>query len=193
MTRLRSSPGWNGFEMNAVAANSATSRLRIWEDAADITITGMSAEASSSRSECSKVRPSPSGRKRSRRISAGRWDVDRKRSPSPSEEKRTILSRDKDLLKHGRVTHGYWVRATDPPAQFREIVDAFDLRRNFQPFSRCMECNGQLRVADETEVLDRIPFAVLVAYDEFWQCEECRKIYWKGSHYTQLARLIETV
>ncbi len=110
-----------------------------------------------------------------------------------SDEKRTILSRDRDLLKHGRVTHGYWVRATDPPAQFREVIDAFDLRRSFQPFTRCMECNGQLRVADEAAVLDHIPFAVLVAYDEFWQCETCHKIYWKGSHYTQLARLIETI
>ncbi len=112
---------------------------------------------------------------------------------SSSDEKRTILSRDRDLLKHGRVTHGYWVRSTDPPAQFREIIDAFDLRRSFQPFTRCMVCNGHLRLADESAVLDHIPFAVLVAYDEFWQCESCKKIYWKGSHYTQLARLIETI
>lgn len=108
-----------------------------------------------------------------------------------SEEKRVILSLDPELLRHARVTHGYWVKETNPPAQFREIVDSFDLRRSLRPFSRCMECNGDLRVAEDSEVMDQIPFAVLVAFDDFWQCEQCRRIYWKGSHYERLAQLIE--
>ncbi|MDH3588057.1 MAG: Mut7-C ubiquitin/RNAse domain-containing protein [Gammaproteobacteria bacterium] len=108
-------------------------------------------------------------------------------------DKRTILSRDKGILKNARVTHGYWVRATDPPTQLREIVEAFDLRRSLRPFSRCMECNGHLRIADDADVIDQIPFAVLVAFDDFWQCEQCRRVYWKGSHYTQLATLLEQI
>ncbi|NND61050.1 MAG: twitching motility protein PilT [Gammaproteobacteria bacterium] len=110
-----------------------------------------------------------------------------------TEENRVILSRDRELLKNARVSHAYWLRESDPPAQFREIVNTFDLRRTLRPFSRCMDCNGELRVAEESEVLERIPFAVLVAFDDFWQCEECRQVYWKGSHYERMAQLIETI
>lgn len=108
-----------------------------------------------------------------------------------SVEKRVILSRDPDLLKNARITHGYQVQASDPPAQFREIVEAFDLRRSLRPLSRCIECNGALRVVDDAEVIDQIPFAVLVAFDDFWQCENCHHVYWKGPHYAQLATLLE--
>lgn len=108
-----------------------------------------------------------------------------------STDKRTILSRDAELLKNACITHGYHVQAVDPPAQFREIVDTFDLRRSLRPLSRCVECNGQLRMADESDVMDQIPFAVLVAFDDFWQCEQCEHVYWKGPHYAQLATLLE--
>ncbi len=108
-----------------------------------------------------------------------------------SSEKRTILSRDRALLKNGKVTHGYWVRATDPPGQLREIVEAFDLRRALSPFSRCMECNGRLRKADDADVMDQVPFAVLVAFDDFWRCESCGRVYWQGSHYATLAAILE--
>ncbi|MBT8136205.1 MAG: Mut7-C ubiquitin/RNAse domain-containing protein [Gammaproteobacteria bacterium] len=108
-------------------------------------------------------------------------------------DKRTILTRDKGILKHARVTHGYWVRDTDPPEQLREIVDTFDLRRSLRPFSRCMECNGALRVADDGDIIDRVPFSVLVAFDEFWQCESCQQVYWKGSHYRQLELLLDQI
>lgn len=108
-------------------------------------------------------------------------------------QKRVILSRDLGLLKNGRVTHGYWVRATDAPAQLREVVESFDLRASLQPFTRCMDCNGRLRSADDNEVMELVPPAVVLSCDGFWQCADCRKIYWKGSHYEQLKRVIDAI
>lgn len=107
-----------------------------------------------------------------------------------STEKRIILSRDPALLKNANVTHGYCVQVNDAPAQFREIIETFDLRHSMQPMSRCIECNGPLRVADESDVIDKIPFSVLVAFDDFWQCEQCHHVYWKGPHYMQLDTLL---
>ena len=110
-----------------------------------------------------------------------------------SKEKRTILSRDERILKQARVTHGYLLRAKDPPAQFREIIESFDLRRSIRPLTRCIECNGHLRIAEDSELMDRLPFAMLVAFDEFWQCEQCQHVHWKGSHYVQLATLLDEI
>jgi uncharacterized protein with PIN domain len=38
------------------------------------------------------------------------------------EQRRILLTRDAGLLKHGVVTHGYWVRETQPRRQAAEIV-----------------------------------------------------------------------
>ena len=56
-------------------------------------------------------------------------------------ERRIILTRDKGLLKNGRVTHGYWLRNTDPDRQLEEVVRAIDLARDIDPYRRCMACN----------------------------------------------------
>jgi len=43
-------------------------------------------------------------------------------------EQRIILTRDLQILKNGKVTHGYFVRETIPMKQLREIVTRFDLK-----------------------------------------------------------------
>ena len=58
------------------------------------------------------------------------------------QEKRIILTRDKLLLRSRRVTHGYYVRATEKHAQLREVVQKFDLYSQFKSFTRCMTCNS---------------------------------------------------
>ncbi|MCK4834597.1 MAG: hypothetical protein KAT12_07455, partial [Gammaproteobacteria bacterium] len=30
-------------------------------------------------------------------------------------------------------------------------------------------------------------------YNEFFQCDSCRKIYWKGSHYLKMKVMIDSV
>ena len=60
-------------------------------------------------------------------------------------DKRIILTRDKGILRHGAVTHGYWVRATEPLQQLDETVRALDLSGSLQPYTRCMECNGRVQ------------------------------------------------
>jgi hypothetical protein len=42
------------------------------------------------------------------------------------DEQRILLTRDQGLLKRSAVTHGYWVRATAPREQLREVMARFD-------------------------------------------------------------------
>src|SRR5690554_6793227 len=57
-------------------------------------------------------------------------------------EGRTLLTRDRGLLKRRVVTHGYCVRSTDPREQVAEVVRRFDLVHRIKPFRRCAHCNG---------------------------------------------------
>ena len=106
-------------------------------------------------------------------------------------ERRILLTRDRGLLKRSAVTHGYYVRAGDPDAQVREVVHRFDLATRARPFSRCMTCNGRLETVDKAEVEGRLPARTRRHHHEFRRCSTCGRLYWKGSHYERLARLVE--
>ena len=102
------------------------------------------------------------------------------------EERRVLLTRDRGLLKRGRVTHGYWLRQTDSRRQVAEVLDRFDLARNIRPFTRCMACNGMLEDVEKDTVLDEIPPLAAELHDSFRQCRRCGRVYWKGSPYRRM-------
>ena len=108
-------------------------------------------------------------------------------------EGRILLTRDRQLLKHGRVTHGYWVRSTDPIEQAREVVRRFDLTDGVRPFSRCPACNGLLEPVDKEAVADEIPPKTARWLDEYVRCDGCGKLYWRGTHFERLERLVDRI
>jgi uncharacterized protein with PIN domain len=108
-----------------------------------------------------------------------------------SEDRRIILTRDQNLLKHRSVTHGYWLRSPDPDRQLPEVLHRFDLLSQISPFTRCMTCNGNLKAVKKEDISDLITLKTARYYSEFYQCEHCHKIYWPGSHYQKMKRKIE--
>ncbi|MCD6321220.1 Mut7-C ubiquitin/RNAse domain-containing protein [Candidatus Bipolaricaulota bacterium] len=110
-----------------------------------------------------------------------------------AEEGRILLTRDRHLLKHGSLTHGYWVRSDDPVEQAREVIRRFDLEREIRPFSRCLACNGPLVPVPKEEVLGKIPPRTAAWLDEFYRCRRCGKLYWPGTHYRRLRRVLDEI
>jgi uncharacterized protein len=106
-------------------------------------------------------------------------------------EHRIILTRDRQMLKNGRVTHGYYVRNTNPGKQLKEIVERFDLKDQFLPFTRCMDCNGTIEKVKKEEVIDQLLPKTRKAFHEFYRCNSCHKVYWKGSHYYRMTKILE--
>ena len=106
-------------------------------------------------------------------------------------EQRILLTRDRALLKRRIVTYGYWVRATEPIQQSREVLQRFTLRSKIQPFQRCLRCNGELVSVELDEVWARLPAKTRQYYDEFYLCQRCQQVYWKGAHYSNLQQLVE--
>jgi len=108
-------------------------------------------------------------------------------------EGRIILTRDRDLLKRSAVTHGYWVRSLDPLEQAREVVRRFDLAGRVQGFTRCPACNGLIIPVDKEEVRERIPPRTAAWLDQYYECQGCGKIYWRGTHYPRLQGMIDSI
>jgi hypothetical protein len=106
-------------------------------------------------------------------------------------ERRILLTRDRGVLKHSAVTHGYWVRETDSRRQAEEIVRRFDLAHSVHPLTRCMVCNQPLKAVSIDEVRDRVPPGTLEWRDQFRECTGCGRVYWRGSHCRRMKRWIE--
>ncbi len=108
-------------------------------------------------------------------------------------EKRIILTRDVGILKYKRVTHGYWIRSQDPVEQFREVIRHFDLSSQFQPFQRCMHCNGVIEKTSKSQIIQHLKPRTRQYYNDFYQCARCKKVYWKGSHVKRMQELMNSI
>ncbi len=106
-------------------------------------------------------------------------------------DRRIILTRDRGLLRDGRVTHGYLVRHTHATCQLREVVDQFHLSRHFSPFTRCLPCNGLIEPIESDKVGERAPKAILDTHTRFFECQLCGRVYWQGSHVHRMVRMLE--
>jgi uncharacterized protein with PIN domain len=107
------------------------------------------------------------------------------------EERRILLTRDRGLLKRRIVSHGYWVRETDPWSQLREIFARLDLYASVRSFQRCIRCNSLLAQVTKKQIQGRLEPDTLRYYEQFWICKGCRQIYWEGSHYLRMQRLVQ--
>lgn len=104
---------------------------------------------------------------------------------------RIVLTRDIGLLKNKAIRRGYWIRSPDPTQQIKEVLKRFGLARRLRPFSRCLECNGKIRQMAKTRLQHLLPEKVKMYYNKFYQCSACRKVYWQGSHYAKLVRVVK--
>ncbi|HXZ48049.1 MAG TPA: Mut7-C RNAse domain-containing protein [Usitatibacter sp.] len=117
------------------------------------------------------------------------WDDDRIVAVS-SGERRTILTRDKALLRRREVERGYWVRADESERQLAEVVRALQLESLLAPFTRCRECNAPLEEVPRESVLDRVPEKVRGLYERFRRCPGCGRVYWEGTHYERMKGVV---
>ncbi|HZU47228.1 MAG TPA: Mut7-C RNAse domain-containing protein [Mycobacterium sp.] len=106
-------------------------------------------------------------------------------------QQRTLLTRDRGLLKRRAITHGLFVRADDPEEQILEVIRRLDLRQRLAPLTRCVRCNGRLATVTKDEVIDQLEPLTRRYYDEFSRCTDCGQVYWAGSHYARLLTLVE--
>jgi hypothetical protein len=96
------------------------------------------------------------------------------------------------------VDRGIIIRNTEPRAQIDEVLDRLDLRSMCRPFSRCMECNGGIVHINSDDIKfitiqNRIPEGVLNWCREFFLCDTCGNIYWKGSHFEKLKGYVDDI
>lgn len=106
-------------------------------------------------------------------------------------EDRILLTRDRGVLKYSQVVHGYCLRSLAPSAQLIEVLHRYELADEIEPFQRCMACNGVLVPVSKAAILHLLEPKTKLYYNEFRRCQECGQIYWKGSHFERMEKLVE--
>jgi hypothetical protein len=110
-----------------------------------------------------------------------------------SRNDRALLTRDRRLLMHAAVRHGYYLRSQNPLEQTVEVLRRFDLGSMLSPFSRCLRCNALLEPAEKEKVIGQLESLTKIFYDKFRRCTGCGQVYWSGSHFTKLQKRLEEI
>jgi uncharacterized protein with PIN domain len=99
-------------------------------------------------------------------------------------ESRLLLTRDKVLAKR-MAGSSLYVQSDVLDEQVGQVVRAFDLHFN-EEMTRCALCNGTLHRIDKKEAKKDAPERSLAMTDEFFRCKDCKKLYWKGTHWKMI-------
>jgi uncharacterized protein with PIN domain len=110
-----------------------------------------------------------------------------------ARENRALLTRDRRLLMHTIVQHGYCPRSQNADEQTIEVIRRFNLLELIASFTRCVRCNAPLEEAAKAEIIDKLEPLTKVYYDQFRRCPGCTQIYWSGSHFPKLQKRIEEI
>lgn len=122
-----------------------------------------------------------------------RWD-DHDLARIAEQEGRVLLSRDTRLLMRNNVPRGFYVRSTNPDEQIVEAVIRYHLADRFDPFKRCINCNGEITEIDKEGIAaGEVPPGVKAGAGSIFRCTACGKYYWNGSHVERMRERIETI
>jgi uncharacterized protein with PIN domain len=105
---------------------------------------------------------------------------------------RILLTKDKELVSRARKKGipSYYVGGLTDEERLAFLTD--NLNVVLKPInSRCPICNNRLNKTDKILIKDKVPKRTYKHQDEFWLCENCSKVYWKGSHWTNISRILE--
>src|SRR5207248_1736330 len=90
---------------------------------------------------------------------------------------RALLTRDRRLLMHKIVRHGYCPRSHEPDEQIIEVLRRFDLAELIAPYTRCLQCNGLLANVDKADVLKGLVSLTTIPYLDFRRSMACRNLF----------------
>lgn len=108
-------------------------------------------------------------------------------------ENRALLTRDRRLLMHAVVQHGYFPRSQNADEQTIEVARRFNVSELISPFTRCLRCNALLQKAAKADIIEKLEPLTKIYYNEFRRCPGCKQIYWPGSHFPRLQKRIEEI
>jgi hypothetical protein len=108
-------------------------------------------------------------------------------------EHRIVLTRDTGLLKRKKIGFARRIRADLAYEQLVETVRFFGLEPMISFFSRCTTCNVPLVTVAKREVMHFLEPKTKQYFNTFFQCPNCKNVFWRGSHYDSIRKRMSSL
>ena len=104
------------------------------------------------------------------------------------KEKAVLLTRNEALAaKAGDYAQTMLFKTNDSFQQLRTVMKKFGLKAESSPsFALCPKCGGKIKRIAKAKVKRKVFPRVFKQQKRFWECGQCKQIYWKGSHYARI-------
>jgi len=108
-------------------------------------------------------------------------------------EKRILLTRDRLLIRRRGIRNFLFITDDHPLDQVKQVVRELSLSFPKNPFTRCVLCNSPLIPFSKEEACKIVPDYVCRTQEVFGQCPECKRVYWKGTHYERMVGILKKI
>jgi len=115
--------------------------------------------------------------------------ADRALIQKANETNRILLTRDLQLFQRAiaRGVEAFLIESTNEAENLASLAKRFKFKLEIDlKISRCPKCNAQIRSILKESIIDRIPETTSTHYNEFWECPNCKQIYWQGAHWKRI-------
>ena len=109
------------------------------------------------------------------------------------QEERVLLTRDSELFRRASAggLRAAFVEGGSEAERLASIARRFSIRLEVDmAVTRCPVCDSPLRSVGREAVLDKVAAGTLRHYREFWVCEGCGKVYWRGGHWAKITEIL---
>jgi len=109
------------------------------------------------------------------------------------KEKRILLTRDNGLIERSSNIQSLLIESEDWNRQIEQVLDEFELWQDIQPYSRCIECNAELKDLPKVRARNLVTPFVYEKADAFSICPSCGRVFWKGTHHKDMEVKLEEI
>jgi len=106
---------------------------------------------------------------------------------------RILLSRDNGLIEKSRDIETLFIESEDWNPQVEQVLDEFELWPDIRPYSRCIECNIELKDLPKRRAKNLVAPFVYERATSFAICPRCVRVFWKGTHHQDMEFKIEEI
>ena len=100
------------------------------------------------------------------------------------------MTRDTLLIRRRGIKNFLFISYDQPFEQIKQVIRELNIPYPAEPFSRCIMCNNLPEPYTKEDSCRAVPEYVCKTQDVFGKCPACHKIYWKGTHYERMEKIL---
>ena len=110
------------------------------------------------------------------------------------QEDRVLLTKDEHMVSNTDKKHvkSLLIRGNDDLEQLIQVFSFLGIKNVSlnTDLSHCVACNGRLESIEKNMIKSKVPDGVYDMQQSFWICNDCKKIYWEGTHFEKIQEFV---